>query len=51
MKNTRVKSGDVLLNITGASLGRCTVVTPDFPPANVNQHVSIIRCIDKMLIP
>jgi len=51
MKNTRVESEDVLLNITGASLGRCTVVPARFPPANVNQHVSIIRCNTKKLIP
>lgn len=43
MATTRVKPNDVLLNITGASLGRCTLVPPMFPPANVNQHVCIIR--------
>lgn len=36
--------GDVLLNITGASIGRVCVVPDDVPPANVNQHVCIIRC-------
>jgi len=34
---------DVLLNITGASIGRVCVVPKDLCPANVNQHVSIIR--------
>lgn len=43
MKRTHVKSGDVLLNITGASIGRCTYVPENFGPANVNQHVCIIR--------
>ncbi len=43
MANTRVIPGDVLLNITGASLGRVAVVPDRFPPANVNQHVCIIR--------
>jgi len=43
MATTRVKPHDVLLNITGASLGRCALVPPVFPPANVNQHVCIIR--------
>jgi type I restriction enzyme, S subunit len=43
MRTTRVHPGDVLLNITGASLGRCSVTPEDFEPANVNQHVCIIR--------
>jgi type I restriction enzyme, S subunit len=43
MVTTRVRSGDVLLNITGASLGRCCAVPDGFPPANVSQHVCIIR--------
>ena len=43
MKRTHVKAGDVLLNITGASIGRSTYVPDDFGEANVNQHVCIIR--------
>ena len=43
MRRSRVCSGDVLLNITGASIGRCTIVPPDLGSANVNQHVCIIR--------
>jgi type I restriction enzyme S subunit len=43
MAGTRVLEGDVLLNITGASLGRCCVARLDGLRANVNQHVSIIR--------
>lgn len=43
MSNTRVESGDILLNITGASLGRTCVVPEGIGPANVNQHVCIIR--------
>jgi type I restriction enzyme S subunit len=43
MSNTTVQSEDVLLNITGASIGRVCVVPRDICPANVNQHVSIIR--------
>lgn len=43
MSSTRVYPGDVLLNITGASLGRCALVPNKFPRANVNQHVCIIR--------
>jgi type I restriction enzyme, S subunit len=48
MKNSRVQEGDVLLNITGASLGRCTFVPTGFGEANVNQHVCIIRHNDRM---
>lgn len=43
MAGTRVHVGDVLLNITGASLGRCCVATSNVSPANVSQHVCIIR--------
>lgn len=43
MTQTRVCEGDVLLNITGASIGRTCVVPKEICPANVNQHVSIIR--------
>jgi len=43
MAGSRVMPGDVLLNITGASIGRVCVVPAEICPANVNQHVSIIR--------
>lgn len=43
MKGTRVYVGDVLLNITGASIGRCYYVDETLGEANVNQHVCIIR--------
>jgi type I restriction enzyme, S subunit len=43
MKNSIVKPNDILLNITGASLGRSCVVPKDFSIGNVNQHVCIIR--------
>ena len=38
-----VKPKDILLNITGGSIGRCALVSDDFDIANVNQHVMIIR--------
>lgn len=46
MIRTEVCSGDILLNITGASIGRCAIVPKDFGKANVNQHVCIIRIIN-----
>ena len=36
---------DILLNITGGSIGRCAIVPDDFNIGNVNQHVMIIRTI------
>lgn len=47
MKGTKVEAGDLLLNITGGSIGRCCIVPSKFDTGNINQHVSIIRCIDK----
>lgn len=42
MSNSRVEKNDVLLNITGASIGR-TAVYELSNHSNVNQHVCIIR--------
>ena len=43
MKRTHVSYGDVLLNITGASIGRVAPFSLRNVQANVNQHVCIIR--------
>lgn len=43
MSATAVFPKDILLNITGGSLGRCTLVSDSFVQANVSQHVTIIR--------
>ena len=43
MKGSKVLANDILLNITGASIGRSCVVPIDFKEGNVNQHVAIIR--------
>lgn len=42
MSNSKLEYGDVLLNITGASLGRCYYYDCE-KDANVNQHVCILR--------
>lgn len=47
MKNSVVKPNDILLNITGASLGRSCVVPENFTTGNVNQHVCIVRLNEK----
>lgn len=46
MNNTKVAPNDVLLNITGASLGRSTIFPAELKEANVSQHVTIIRLIE-----
>jgi len=43
MAGSQLKPRDVLLNITGASIGRCTFVPENFGQGNVNQHVCFIR--------
>ena len=48
MSGSKVYPNDVLLNITGASIGRCHFVPFDLKEANVNQHVCIIRPNNKM---
>ncbi|MHB9940469.1 restriction endonuclease subunit S [Clostridium sporogenes] len=50
MKNSRVFNGDVLLNITGASIGR-SAVFHSTQRANVNQHVCIVRPLNKEVSP
>ncbi len=42
-KSTEIKENDVLLNITGASIGRTAIATKEIDGGNVNQHVCIIR--------
>ena len=42
LQSSEVRFGDVLLNITGASIGRSCIYTSN-DRANVNQHVCIIR--------
>jgi len=43
MARSEIFPHDVLINITGASIGRCCPVPDGFGPANVNQHVCAIR--------
>lgn len=43
MVNSKVVHQDVLLNITGGSIGRSCLITDENINANVNQHVCIIR--------
>ena len=43
LSNVTLEENDILLNITGASVARCTIIPDNILPARVNQHVSIIR--------
>jgi type I restriction enzyme S subunit len=49
--DTEIHVGDVLLNITGASIGRSALADSRLVGGNVNQHVCIIRTDDRKLIP
>jgi type I restriction enzyme S subunit len=49
MVNTHVFPNDVLLNITGASLGRSTIFPEKLTTANVSQHVTIIRLLEERM--
>lgn len=50
MANTVVFPNDVLLNITGASLGRSTIFPETLVEANVSQHVTIIRLCEAKMV-
>lgn len=49
MKRSVVHPNDVLLNITGASIGRVAHFDLKSTRANVNQHVCILRPVEKKL--
>ena len=48
LSNVIVQANDVLLNITGASIGRVTIAPVEMAGARVNQHVTIIRPISEL---
>jgi type I restriction enzyme S subunit len=50
-KTTEIHDNDVLLNITGASIGRSAVADSRVEGGNVNQHVCIIRTVYDRLNP
>ena len=51
LKNVTVKAYDVLLNITGASIGRVATASKDMEGARVNQHVCILRPTSEIIPP
>lgn len=42
-KRSKLKNGDILINIVGASIGRSCLYNKDIP-ANINQAVCLFRC-------
>lgn len=50
MSGTHVCAGDLLFNITGASIGRCAIVPESFETGNVSQHVTIVRPISNEIL-
>ena len=48
-KNTELQFSDVLLNTTGASIGRSALVDKQIVGGNVNQHVCIIRTKENLV--
>jgi type I restriction enzyme S subunit len=49
--STEIQEDDVLLNITGASIGRSSIVKSNIIGGNVNQHVCIIRTLCAAIDP
>ena len=45
-ENSTVLPKDILLNITGGSIGRCALIPDDFSKGSINQHILIIRVVD-----
>jgi type I restriction enzyme S subunit len=50
MKNSQIQPNDILINITGASIGRSCVVPNSLAKANINQHIIYLR-INAKLVP
>ena len=50
VSRTKLRGGDVLINLVGASIGRCCYVRDDLGPANVNQAVAVISPKNERLL-
>jgi type I restriction enzyme S subunit len=50
-RRTRVKTGDVLLTITGSRIGRVSAVPRELSGAHISQHVAILRPDPSQLAP
>jgi len=43
MMNSQVKSGDIVFNITGASIARTCIVPESIKTANISQHIALLK--------
>lgn len=43
IRNSQLEKGDILINIVGASIGRCAIFNIDIECANINQAVCVFR--------
>jgi type I restriction enzyme, S subunit len=50
-KRTRVRTGDVLLTITGSLIGRVAPVTAELAGSYISQHVAILRIDQTRMLP
>ena len=51
LKSVMLMKGDVLLNITGASVARSCILPDELVGGRVNQHVSIVRVDQTKMLP
>ena len=51
LDNVKLCKNDIILNITGDSVARCTILPEKYIGGRVNQHVAIIRANSKILNP
>ena len=49
LKRSRVRAGDILMNLVGPPLGKVSLIPVNFPEANVNQAIVIYRIADEQL--
>jgi type I restriction enzyme S subunit len=50
-KRSKLKKGDILINIVGASIGRLAVFNEEFENANINQAVCLFRLKEEIAKP
>jgi len=50
-KTALLEHGDLMIVITGATVGRCAIYTEDLEPGYVSQHVSICRLPQDKVLP
>ena len=51
LEGVTLMKGDVVLNITGASVARSCLLPDELAGGRVNQHVSIVRVDQKRMLP